>query len=120
MAARLHIGRGSIVASGVTLGLDEEITVGQNVSIGPGAALFTATHSLGFGSRRMQLPTVASPICVDDGVWIGMRSLILPGITLGRGSVVSAGAVVMENVPPHTLVRGNPARVVEQLPFGDR
>jgi acetyltransferase-like isoleucine patch superfamily enzyme len=68
----------------------------------------------------MRPELVARPIVIDDGVWIGMHSLILPGVTVGSGSVVSAGSVVVESVPPNTLVSGNPATVVGQLPFGDR
>ena len=60
------------------------------------------------------------PIVVEDGVWVGMHSLILPGVTLGRGCVVSAGSVVAQDVPPNTLVAGNPATVQQNLPFGNR
>jgi maltose O-acetyltransferase len=119
-AARLHIEEGSILAPRVVVGLDGDITIGRNVNIGPEATFVTATHALGFGSRRMQLETLARPIVVRDGAWIGMRSLILPGVTIGRGSVVAAGAVVTDDVPPNALVRGNPAAVVGELPFGDR
>jgi maltose O-acetyltransferase len=119
-AMRLHIARGTIVAPMVTFGLDAEVTIGRNVSIGPGSALHTATHAIGFASRRMQLPVLARPIVVEDGVWIGMHCLILPGVTIGRGSVVTAGAVVTDSVPPNSLVAGNPATVREGLPFGNR
>ena len=120
IARRLHVGEGSLIAPGVTLGLDGEITLGRNVSLSPGVTLYTATHALGFGSRRMALGVTPKPIVVEDGVWVGMQSLILPGVTLGRGCVVSAGAVVTQDVPPNTLVAGNPATVQQALPFGNR
>jgi acetyltransferase-like isoleucine patch superfamily enzyme len=119
-ARRLHVAAGTMVAPGVTFGLDADITIGRNVAIGPFATLCTATHAIGYGSRRMQLDVVPRPIVVEDGVWVGMNSLILPGVTLGRGSVVAAGAVVTESVPPNCLVAGNPATVSGTLPFGDR
>jgi maltose O-acetyltransferase len=119
-ARRLHVAAGAMIGPGVTFGLDADITIGRNVAIGPHAVLYTGTHAIGYGSRRMQLNVVARPILVEDGVWVGMRSLILPGITLGRGSVVAAGAVVTESVPPNCLVAGNPATVRETLPFGTR
>jgi acetyltransferase-like isoleucine patch superfamily enzyme len=119
-ARRLHVGKGAIIAPMVRFGLDADITIGRNVAVGPGTTLHTATHALGFGSRRMQLGILARPIVVEDGVWIGMQSLILPGVTLGHGSVVAAGAVVNESVPPNSLVAGNPATVRETLAFGDR
>ncbi len=120
IAARLSVGEGCLIAMGVTLGLDGPITLGRNVSVSPSATLYTATHGLGFGSQRMNFAVAARPIVVEDGVWIGMQSLILPGVTLGQGCVVSAGSVVTENVPPNTLVAGNPATVQKQLPFGNR
>jgi len=111
---------GCVIAPGVTLGLDADIFLGRNVSLSPGVALYTATHSIGFGSMRM-LPFVDSrPIVIQDGSWIGMQSLILPGVTVGHGSVVSAGAVLTVSVPPNTLVSGNPAAAQDSLPFGDR
>jgi maltose O-acetyltransferase len=64
--------------------------------------------------------TTSKPIVIEDGVWVGMNSLILPGVTLGHGAVISAGSVVTSNVPPDTLVAGNPAAVKDSLPFGNR
>ena len=120
IAPKLQIREGSIVAQGVVFGLDSDITVGRNVSISPYVKIYTATHNLGYGSRRMGFGVKARPVVIEDGVWIGLDSLILPGVTLGQGCVVSAGAVVTGNVPPNTLVGGNPATVQKQLPFGDR
>ena len=120
VAERLSIGGGSIIAPFVTFGLDAEISLGCNVSISPNAILYTGTHALGFGSRRMN-PTISpKPIVIGDGVWVGMNALILPGVTLGQGCVVSAGAVVSQDVPPNMLVAGNPATVQQTLPFGSR
>jgi acetyltransferase-like isoleucine patch superfamily enzyme len=117
---RLRVGSGCVIGPSATFVLDGEITIGQNVSIGPSAAFHTATHNIGFGSRRMQLLTHAYAITVEDGVWIGAHSLVMPGVTVGRGSVVSAGSVVTESVPANVLVAGNPATVRESLPFGNR
>ncbi len=117
---RLHVGEGSIVAPLVTLGLDADISIRCRVSIGPGTTIHTATHAIGFGSRRMQLLSVGRSVTIEDGVWIGADCLILPGVTVGHGSVVAAGAVVSEDVPPNVFVSGNPAIVREALPFGQR
>jgi acetyltransferase-like isoleucine patch superfamily enzyme len=115
-ARNLRIGPGTLIGPRVTLCLDERIIIGRNVSIGPHVKLYTATHALGPETRRMSPTVTAQPIFVEDGVWIGLAALILPGVTLGRGCVVSAGAVVTKDVPPNTLVAGNPAIVLEQLP----
>jgi acetyltransferase-like isoleucine patch superfamily enzyme len=119
-AAHLHLGAGCILGPFVTFGLDGDISIGRNAAIGPGSAFYTATHAIGFASRRMQLPVTSHPIVVEDGAWIGAECLILPGVRVGRGSVVAAGAVVTENVPTNVFASGNPATVREPLPFGDR
>ncbi len=53
------------------------------------------------------------PVVIEDDVWIGSRVTILPGVTIGRGSVVGAAAVVTKDVPPYSVVAGNPAKVVK-------
>jgi acetyltransferase-like isoleucine patch superfamily enzyme len=55
------------------------------------------------------------PIAIGNNVWIGHRATVFPGVSIGDGSVVAMGAVVMSNVPPNTLVAGNPARQVRSL-----
>jgi acetyltransferase-like isoleucine patch superfamily enzyme len=55
------------------------------------------------------------PVVIEDNVWIGERAIIVPGVTIGQGSVVAAGAVVMMDVPPNTMVAGNPARQFRKL-----
>ena len=57
----------------------------------------------------------SAPIRIEDKVWIGMDALILKGVTIGEGSVVAARSVVTKDVPPYSLVAGNPARVVKSL-----
>ncbi|MDX1933170.1 MAG: acyltransferase [Capsulimonadales bacterium] len=119
IASRLTVGEGSLIATDVTLGLDGEITIGENVSIGPLAVLHTGTHSLGPSQRRMQYELKSKPIVIEDGAWIAMGAMILPGVTVGQGAVVAAGAVVPRDVPPNTLVAGNPATVQRELPVDD-
>ena len=58
----------------------------------------------------------SQPIVIEDDAWIGMNCIILKGVTVGRGAVVGAGSVVTKDVPPWTLVAGNPARVIKELP----
>jgi acetyltransferase-like isoleucine patch superfamily enzyme len=115
-ARNLRVGTGTVIGPDVTLCLDAPITVGRNVSLGPRAVLYTATHPLGAGSRRMVLDVSARPIIIDDGAWVGLGAVILCGVRIGRGSVVAAGAVVNKDVPDDVLVAGNPAEIVEDLP----
>jgi maltose O-acetyltransferase len=115
-ATRLEVGEGCTVGPGVTFGLDAPIVLGRNVSVSPGATLYTGTHHVGRSRSRMDPRVVAQPVVIEDGAWIGMQALILPGVRVGAGAIVSAGAVVTSDVPSDTLVAGNPAIAVRELP----
>lgn len=115
-ARNLRVGPGSLISQYVTFCLDAPITIGCRVSIGPHAILYTATHALGLAERRMSFKPIPQPIVIEDGAWVGLAAVILPGVRIGRGSVVSAGAVVTKNVPPNRIVAGNPAEVTAELP----
>lgn len=115
-AKNLRVGAGSLIGPGAAFCLDAPITIGENVSIGPKAMLYTAMHLIGGPSRRMHPSAYARPIVIEDGAWIALGALILPGVRVGRGAVVAAGAVVSKDVPDNVLVAGNPAAVVQELP----
>ena len=115
-AERLIVGTGVVIGHDVTFGLDATIEIGRNVSVGPYCRLYTGTHQIGPHHRRMDPAVVARPIVVDEGAWIGMGAVILPGVRLGRGCIVSACAVVTTDVPDDTIVAGNPATVLQALP----
>ncbi len=119
-AERLHIGPGTTIGPGVKFDLEAEITLGKNVAIGPHCIFATSSHALGHGSRRMSHNKLARPIVIDDGVWVGIGCIVLPGVRIGHGAVISAGSVVTRSVEPNTLMAGNPATVVKTLPLGDR
>jgi acetyltransferase-like isoleucine patch superfamily enzyme len=80
------------------------ITIGDRVLIGPRVTLSTAGHPVEL-DERYDFITYA-PILIEDDVWIGAAATITPGVTIGRGSVVGAGAVVAKDVPPLSLVTG--------------
>ena len=95
---------------GAILRVESELRIGNYVLISH-EVVITDCESPGF--TRRQSPR---PITVGDNVWIGMRAIILAGVSIGSGAVVGAGAVVCEDVPPMTIVWGNPARVVRRIP----
>jgi len=90
------------------------ITIGNNVLIGPGARLYTPNHAEDVELRRDGWEK-SLPITIEDDVWMGGSVTICPGVTIGHGSIVGAGAVVTKDVPPNVLVGGNPARVIRHL-----
>ena len=79
-------------------------------------SLLTVDHEIGGGDKRCGKHD-CRPIVIGDGAWLGARVTVLPGVTVGAGSVVAAGAVVTRDVPAHTLVAGVPARIMRALPM---
>jgi maltose O-acetyltransferase len=117
---RLIIGPDVVIGAHCTINLDAEVRLEKNVCLGPFVRIFTGTHPIGPGSNRRQGQVVAKPVVVGSGSWIGLGAMLLPGVTVGRGCIVAAGAVVTADVPDNTYVEGNPARVVNELPWGNR
>lgn len=103
--------------SGTTFVADERIELGNRVQIGSNVSVVdTDFHPLTPEGRARDFNAgVAAPIVIKDKVFVGMDSLILKGVTIGEGSVVGAGSVVSRDVPPRTVVAGNPAKVVHEL-----
>jgi len=86
------------------------LTIGNCVSIAPDVQLLTAQHDLNDPTLRNRY----GPIVIEDYVWIGTRALVLPGVRLGKGSVVASGAVVTRDVPPFVVVAGVPAKPIKR------
>ena len=87
-----------------------KIKIGTKVAISREAFICTASHDITKPNR----PLITAPITICDGVWIGARAIVLPGVTIGEGVVVAAGAVVTKDVEPWTVVGGNPAKVIKK------
>lgn len=92
------------------LAVHAPLTIGNCVCINDGVKILTASHDVGDPAWA----GIAKPIVIEDYVWIATNALILPGVILGRGAVVAAGAVVTKDVPPCGIVAGNPARLLEK------
>jgi acetyltransferase-like isoleucine patch superfamily enzyme len=90
-----------------------DLSIGRNVGFGPGAMVLGSTHT----AIPIDVPIIATDlrivaVRVEDDADIGMGAALLPGVTIGRGSIVGAGAVVTRDVPPFAKVAGSPARVI--------
>lgn len=109
----IRIGRNVFVNQNCTFydlgGLD----IADDVMIGPNVSLITTGHSLDPSERRAV--TIGKPIVIERNVWIAAGATVIGGVTIGENSVVAAGSVVTKDVPPNTLVGGNPARVIRSI-----
>jgi acetyltransferase-like isoleucine patch superfamily enzyme len=92
----------------------ENITLGNDVRITVRCVIMT--HIKSPHGLRGIMPVVIKPVKIGDSAFVGVNSVIMPGVTIGQSAVVASGAVVLGDVPPFTLVAGNPARVVKRFP----
>lgn len=106
---KVHLGMRNVINFGCLFdGRKYHIYTGSDVSIGPEATILTLGHD-------PQSPVFADrggDVVIGNRVWIGYRAIIMPGLTIGEGAVVAAGAVVSRNVAPYTIVAGVPAKVI--------
>jgi maltose O-acetyltransferase len=115
--AEFGSGHGRFLGDRAGIGVDCRIypcRIGRDVMMGPEVLIFDRGHAFSDPSRSIgeQGDTESMPPEIGDGVWIGARAIILPGVTVGPGAVVGAGSVVTKDVAPHSVVAGNPAREV--------
>jgi len=115
----VRIGDRSYIGDKVRISVGKKVTIGQNCYISD--RVYIADHDghpLDPDARRRREPVPPDrirPIVIEDDVWIGRGAIILKGVRIGHGAVVGAGSVLANDVPPLTVVSGNPARVVKQL-----
>ena len=114
----LTIGDGTYVGHKVAINVGKSVTIGNKCLIAPGCLITdNDAHPIN-PNRRLNNETVTADaikqIVIEDNVWIGTRAIILKGVTIGTGAIVGAQAVVTRNVPPNSIVMGNPSKVAIQ------
>jgi acetyltransferase-like isoleucine patch superfamily enzyme len=95
----------------------KRITIGRNCLIAANCQIFDCSgHDLSFEDveRRVDTDGQIKPVAIGDNVWICANSIILPGVTIGAGSVIAAGSVVTRDIPPFVLAGGNPAKIIHR------
>ena len=95
------------------------VKIGDNVLFAPNVSLYTVGHPLDPELRNQEWEQ-ARPITIGNNVWLGGNVIILPGVKIGDNVVVGAGSVVNKNIPPNSIVVGNPAKVLRQITQQDR
>jgi len=116
--ARFHSGRNIFIGDNSDIGenakINGKVIIGKNVMMGPDVIIYTRNHNF----SRIDIPMnnqgfqAEEPVYISDDVWIGGRVIILPGVRIGRGSIIGAGAVVAKDVPEWAIVVGNPAKII--------
>lgn len=107
---------GNNAGIGVNASIQGPLTIGNDVMMGPDVIIYTRNHKMADLTRpiRTQGEAEARPVRIGDDVWIGARVIILPGVSIGKGSVIGAGAVVTKDVPEYSVVGGVPAKVIRK------
>ena len=119
----IFIGDKVIINMNCTFVDNNIIEIGDNVLIASNVQIYTATHSTKLQERVVAdweagegiCKTYALPVRINDGAWIGGGAIILPGVTIGRNSVIGAGSIVTHSIPDNCVAVGNPCRVIKQI-----
>ncbi|GIN87222.1 maltose O-acetyltransferase [Heyndrickxia sporothermodurans] len=90
------------------------VKIGNNCMIAPGVHIYTATHPLDAETRNSG-KEYGKPVLIGNNVWIGGRSIVNPGVTIGDNVVIASGSVVTKDVPDNVVVGGNPAKVIKKI-----
>jgi maltose O-acetyltransferase len=104
----ISIGNDSIIGEGVVLDGRAKLVVGNHVAFASEVMVYNAEHNI----QSENFEAINEDVIIDDYVFIGPRAIILPGVHIGKGAVIAAGAVVTKDVPPLTIVGGVPAKVI--------
>ena len=114
ISPNIEIGRNSGI--GINAKITSSTIIGANVMMGPNVSIFTTTHN--FDKKEVPMceqgDGVIKSVIIEDDVWIGANVIILPGVTVGKGSIIGAGSIVTKDVKEYTIVAGNPAKVIKK------
>jgi len=107
---RLELGEGTYIADGVIIENSEQVSIGKQAVISQRTSIYTASHDI----YSADFSRVSAPMVIGDYVWIAAEALISKGVNIGEGAVIGARSAVFKDVPPWTVVGGNPARFIKK------
>ena len=111
----VRIGEGTIIGDHATLDGRAPLTIGNHVDMASGVWIYNSEHDI----HSQDMRPIEAPVTIEDYVFIGPRAIILPGVTIGKGAVVAAGAIVTKNVPARAVVGGVPAQIIGERKLTD-
>jgi acetyltransferase-like isoleucine patch superfamily enzyme len=114
----IEVGNDVFIGPRANFGSIKSIKIGNKVMFGPDTSILGGDHNTSQIGEYMadvhwKLEENDLPVTIEDDVWIGAKAIILKGVTVGRGSIIAAGAIVVRDVPPYSIVAGIPAKVVK-------
>ena len=112
--SKLHVGYRTFISYGNFFDLTDSIYIGNDVRVAMRSTFITSTHLIAGSSQRAG-EGESAPIRIEDGCWIGACATILPGVIVGKGTIIAAGAVVTKNCDPNAIYAGVPARKIRDL-----
>jgi acetyltransferase-like isoleucine patch superfamily enzyme len=129
----IEIGNDCYIGESTKIWSAKKIHIGNRVLISHNVNIFDSlTHPISASERHQQFLKIVSeghpkrvdlseaPVFIHDDVWVGAMSIVLKGITIGEGAIVGAGSVVTKDVPPWTIVAGNPAKIIREIGTNER
>lgn len=118
---KIIIGDGCTILYRFQCNAAQSVRIGQNVLIAANVLITDSDHVIEPGGIPVtkNCKFISKPVCVEDNCWIGQNAVVLKGVTIGHDSIVGANSVVTHDVPPCSVVAGNPARVIKRLRSGD-
>ena len=114
-----HLGNHVYANFNLTLVDDTHVYIGDHVMIGPNVTITAAGHPIE-PSLRWDAAQYNFPVRIEENVWIGAGAIILPGVTIGKNSVIGAGSVVTKDIPPNVVAVGVPCRVLREIGTRDK
>lgn len=117
--SRIALGDHVYANTGLTVIDDTFVTIGSHVMLGPRVTISAASHPVDPELRR-QAYQYDLPVVLEENVWVGAGATILPGVTIGKNSVIGAGSVVDRDIPPDVVAAGVPCRVLREIGPRDR
>lgn len=109
-----HIGKNTFIGHNTLItGGESDIYIGDNCDISSNVSLVMGSHEIDVLGSRSAGKGISKSIFIDNGVWIGYGSIVLPGITIGKKAIIGAGSVVNKDIPPYCIAAGNPCKPIK-------
>ena len=109
----ISIGRNTSIGAYTMIFSSEKIEIGSDCMLGPFVNIMDSNHGVSREKKMNQQKNITKPVIIRNDVWIGAKTVILPGVTIGEGAVIGAGSIITKDVESYKIVGGNPAKIIK-------